>query len=164
MQLKLTNQQILAMQEGIAALDGAQQTQIVEGKPVQVFKGYKLAHAARWALARNAGKLQAAIADFNRAKSALIAQHTDGGGAISGSHPKFNDFANDFQALAQQPVELELDVICLSHLNMEQNEKAGNEFSIAVLNALQPIIADEPLNSPEATVSLSNGKKPSTLN
>lgn len=142
MQLKLTNQQILSVAEGIAALDGAQQTQIVEGKAVQVFRGYRLAHGARWALARNAGRLQAAIADFNRAKSALIAQHTEGAGAISASHPRFNEFAGDFQALAQQAVELDLDRISLADLKLEENERLGNEFSIAVLNALQPLIEE----------------------
>jgi hypothetical protein len=140
MQLKLTNQQIIGLTEAIAALDGAQVTEILDQKPVTVFKGFRLAHAARWALARNAGRLQTAIGDFHRARSALIRQHAGGDGAISPAHPRFNEFAEELGQLAGQPVELELDTIRLADLRMAENEQTGSEYPIAVLNALQALV------------------------
>ena len=58
--------------EAITHLDGQHLTQVIEGKAVAVFKSYRLAAAARWLLACAQGRLQAVIADFNRAKDALI--------------------------------------------------------------------------------------------
>jgi hypothetical protein len=138
--MKITNQQVLAISEAIQALDGGQVTRIVEGKAVGVFVSYRLGHAARWGLACAQGKLQAVIADFNRAKSALIKLHTDGTGSISPAHPRFNAFAEDFEQLTHQPVELELGAVALDDLKLEENEKAGSEIPIAVLNALSPLI------------------------
>ena len=88
--MTLTNHQILSLAEAINALDGQSVTQIVDGKPVAVARIPRLTHSGRWALARNAGKLQAAAADFNRARSALVKQHSGGDGAISPAHPGFN--------------------------------------------------------------------------
>ena len=142
MKIKITNQQMLALSEAIAALDGRHETQIVEGKPVQVFRGYKLTHPGRWALARNAGRLQGHVADFNRARSALVTQHSDGAGAISPAHPRFNAFAGDFEQLTRQEVELDLDRLALADLRLEENENAGAGLPIAVLNALSPLISE----------------------
>ena len=139
--MKLTNQQILALAEAIAQLDGQHLVQVIEGKAVTLFKSYRLAHAARWALARAQGVLQTAIADFNRAKDALIQHHTGGQSAITAASPKFSEFIEELEKLKRQAVELPLDQITLEHLKLEENEKAGNEFPIAVLNALSPLIA-----------------------
>ena len=136
----LTNQQILQLSEAILHLDGQHLTQVFEGKAVAIFRSYKLAPAARWLLARAQGKLQAAIADFNRAKDALINHHSSGTGALSAVNPNFKQFSEDFERLKQQPVELDIDHITLDHLHLEANEKAGSEMPIAVLNALSPLI------------------------
>jgi hypothetical protein len=142
----LTNQQILALSEAILQLDGQHLTQVIEGKAVAVFKSYRLAHAARWLLARAQGKLHAAIADFHRAKDALINHHSGGAGGLSPASPNFKQFSEDFEKLKQQPVELELEPIHLEHLKLDENEKAGHEMPIAVLNALTPLI--QPTNQP----------------
>jgi len=138
--MKLTNTQILAMAEAITHLDGQHLTQVIEGKAVAIFKSYHLAHAARWLLARAQGRLQAAIADFNRAKDALINHHSGGAGGLSPANPNFRQFSEDFEKLKNQPVELDLEPITLDHLKLEENEKAGHEVPIAVLNALSPLI------------------------
>src|SRR5580704_7841139 len=104
----LTNQQILALAEAIAQLDGQHLLQIVEGKAVAIFKSYHLAHTARWLFACAQGKLQTAIADFNRAKDALINHHSGGAGALAPANPNFKQFSEDFDRLKQQPVELDL--------------------------------------------------------
>jgi hypothetical protein len=139
--MKLTNKQILALSEAIGALDGRNSTQIVDGKVVVVQHVPRLAHAGRWALARNAGRLQVAADDFNRAKSALIKQHANGAGQLSPADPGFNAFAGDFEKLTLQDVDIDLDRIALADLRLEENENAGNGIPIAVLNALSPLIA-----------------------
>jgi len=136
----LTNQQILALSEAIAHLDGQHLTQLIEGKAVAIFRSYHLAHAARWLLARAQGKLQVAIADFNRAKDALINHHSGGAGGLSPANPNFKQFSEDFDRLKQQPVEIELESVTLADLRLELNEKAGSELPISVLNALSPLI------------------------
>ncbi len=142
MQIKLTNQQILTLEQAITALDGKTETQIVDGKPVQTLKPYKVAYTARWAMARNTGRLAEASAAFHRVKSALITQHTGGEGAISPANGNFNAFARDYEQLAAEVVELDLHPIAIADLKMEDNERAGNEYPIAVLNALQPLVTD----------------------
>jgi hypothetical protein len=138
--MTLTNKQILSLSDAINALDGQSVTQIVDGKPVAVARIPRLTHSGRWALARNAGKLGVAVGDFNRARSALIKQHSGGDGAISPAHPAFNAFAEDFELLNRQDVELELDKISLADLCLEQNESAGNGIPIGVLAVLSPLI------------------------
>jgi hypothetical protein len=142
MQIKLTNQQILTLEQAIAALDGKMETQIVDGKPVQTVRTYRVACGARWALARNAGKLTEASAAFHRVKPALITQHTGGEGAISPANSNFIAFAKDYEQLAAEVVELDLHPIALADLKMAENETAGNEFPIAVLNALQWLMVE----------------------
>ena len=107
----LTNQQIFALAEAISFLDGQHITQIVEGKAVAIFRSFRLAHTARWALARAQGVLQTAIADFNRAKDALIKHHSDGESSITPASPKFDQFIEDLEKLRQIGIELDLDVI-----------------------------------------------------
>ena len=138
--MQLTNQQILALAEAITRLDGQNVSQLIEGKAVAVFKGYHLANAARFALARCQGVLQAAMADFHRAKDSLIRSHTGGQDSITPAHDKFKQFVADLEELKQKAVDLNLDQITLEQLKLEENEKAGNEFPIAVLNALGPLI------------------------
>jgi hypothetical protein len=138
----LTNQQILALSEAIMHLDGLHLTQIIEGKAVAFFRSYHLAHAARWLLARAQGRLQTAIADFNRAKDALINHHSGGAGSLSPANPNFKQFSDDLEKLKQQPVELDLETITLAHLKLPENEKAGSEIPIGVLNALAPLIRE----------------------
>lgn len=138
--MKLTNQQILQLSEAITHLDGQHFTQVIEGKAVAIFRSYRLAHVARWALARAQGCLQAAIADFNRAQDALIMHHSDGTGALSVAHPAFKAFSEDLAKLKREAVELNVEPIAIEQLHLEANEKAGSELPIAVLNALQPLI------------------------
>jgi hypothetical protein len=138
--MKLTNQQIIQLSDAIGALDGQSVTQLVEGKPVAVARIPRLTHSGRWALARNAGRLQSAVADFNRARSALIRQHSGGDGAISPVHPAFNAFADDFEKLNAEPVDLDLDSISLADLRLEENENSGNGIAIHVLKSLSAII------------------------
>jgi hypothetical protein len=130
------------LEQAIAALDGKTETQIVEGKPVQTVKVYRIAYSARWSLARNASLLAMAVTAFHRVRSALITQHTGGEGAISPANGNFNAFAKDYEQLAAEVVELDLHPIALADLKMDENERAGNEFPIAVLNALQPLVTD----------------------
>lgn len=139
--MKLSNQQILVLTEAINSLDGQNVTQIVEGKAVTVARIPRLTHSGRWALARNAGRLQTAAADFNRAKSSLIKQHADGAGAISPQSPGFNAFAEDFERLNRQEVELDLEHITAADLRLEENETAGTGIPIAVLASLSPLIS-----------------------
>ena len=140
MKIKITNQQIGVLAEAIAALDGRTENQLVDGKPVPIYRGYKLTAGGRWNLSRNLGRLQAVITDFDRAKSALVTQHSNGAGAISPRHPNFNAFAAEFQALHHQEVELDLDALAPADLRLEENENAGCGVPIAVLNALSPIL------------------------
>jgi hypothetical protein len=144
----LTNQQIVTLSEAIVHLDGHHLTQIVEGKAAAIFKSYRLAHTARWLLARAQGALLAAIEDFNRAKDALINHHSGGAGGLNSTSPNFKQFSEDFEKLKQQTVELDLATIRLEHLKLEENEKVGNEMPIAVLHALAPLIE---LNQPTDT-------------
>ena len=141
--MKLTNQQILNLADAITHLDGQHVMQVVEGKAVSIFRSYCVAHAARWALARAQGCLRMAIDDFNRAKDALINHHSGGTGALGPQHANFAQFVADFERLKQEAVELHLDQITLEHLKLAENEKAGHELPIAVLNALRPLIAGE---------------------
>ena len=145
--MKLTNQEILALSEAITHLDGQHLIQVVEGKAVTIFNSYRLAHAARWALARVQGVLKAAIADFNRAKDALINHHSGGTGALGPQHANFAQFVADFEKLKQEAADLHLETITLDQLKLEENELCGHELPIAVLNALRPLIA--PSNQPE---------------
>jgi hypothetical protein len=140
MQIKLTNQQIITLEQAINALDGKQETTVVDGRPQTTTKPYKIAYNARWTLARNASQLSMAVTAFHRVKSALITQHTGGEGAISPANGNFNAFAGDYEQLAAEVVELDLHPIAIADLKMEDNERAGNEYPIAVLNALQPLI------------------------
>jgi hypothetical protein len=142
--MKLTNQQILALSEAITHLDGLHLTQLIEGKAVAIFRSYHVDAAARWLLARAQGKLQAAIADFNRAKDAN--HHSGGAGGLGPANPNFKQFSEDFDRLKQQPVELELEGIALADLRLQLNEKAGSELPIAVLNALTPLIKETTTN------------------
>jgi hypothetical protein len=139
--MKLTNKQILSLSEAIGALDGRNATHIMDGKVVVIQHVPKLTHAGRWALARNAGKLQLAADDFNRAKSGLIKQHANGAGQLSPADPGFNAFAEDFEKLTLQEAQMDLDQIALGDLRLEENEADGNAIPIAVLNALSPLIA-----------------------
>lgn len=145
----LTNQQILALAEAIAHLDGQHLTQVIEGKAVSVFRSYHLSHVARWALARAQGKLQAAVADFTRAKDALINHHSGGAGSLSPAGAGFKSFSDDFEKLKQQRVELDVEQITLADLRLEANEKAGAEMPIAVLNALGPLIISRIVSNTE---------------
>ncbi len=138
--MTLTNQQIIQLSDAIGALDGQNVTQLVEGKPVAVARIPRLTHSGRWALARNAGRLQSAVADFNRARSTLIRQHSGGDGAISPAHPAFNVFAEDFEKLNAESVQVELDKIGLADLRLEENENSGNGIAIHVLKALSLLI------------------------
>jgi hypothetical protein len=138
----LTNNQILALSEAILQLDGQHLTQLIEGKAVAIFKSYRLAHAARWALARCQGCLRAAIEDFNRAKDALIAHHSNGTGVLSPQHASFAQFVADLEKLKQEALELHLGQINLADLKLDENERAGHELPIAVLSALQPLIKE----------------------
>ncbi|HZV33476.1 MAG TPA: hypothetical protein VFB72_02790 [Verrucomicrobiae bacterium] len=138
--MQLTKQQILALAEAITGLDGQHLTQNVEGKVVSIFRSYRLAHTARWALARIQGCLRVAIDDFNRAKDALIAHHSNGAGVLNPQHANFAQFVADLEKLKQEAIELHLDQINLADLKLEENEKAGHELPIAVLTALQPLI------------------------
>ena len=144
--MKLTNQQILSLADAITHLDGQHLLQVVDGRAVNIFKSYRLDSSARWSLARCQGRLQSAIADFNRAKDALINHYSDGTGKLGPDNDKFHAFIGDLEKLKQEKVELHLSQITLEQLHMEDNEKNGHEFPIAILNALQPLIA-EPLNS-----------------
>ena len=147
--MKLTNQQILALSEAITHLDGQHLIQVVEGKAVTIFNSYRLASAARWALARVQGCLRTAIDDFNRAKDALINHHSGGTGQLGPQHASFAQFVADFEKLKQEATELHLDTITLEQLKLHENEQAGHELPIAVLNALQPLIVatNEPVTS-----------------
>lgn len=147
--MKLTNQQILSLSEAITQLDGQHVNQLVEGKLQGVFKSYSLASTARWTLARAQGMLHVAIADFNRAKDALINHHSGGTGQLNSQHANFNKFAQCFEGLKREEAELDLPQIALESLRLDENEKAGHELPIAVLTALQPLIS---------------GTQPSTLN
>lgn len=138
--MQLTNQQILAVSDAIKHLDGQHVTQVVEGKAEKIFRGYRLAHAGRWLLAQAQGCLHRAIADYNRAKDALIMQHSDGTGSLSVQHPAFKAFSADLGALDKISVDLPLAPITLDHLKLEENEKAGNEVPISVLAGLSPLI------------------------
>ena len=138
--MKLTNQQILALTDAIALLDGQHVTQVVEGKAVSVFRSYRLAHTARWQLARAQGRLQSALADFNRAKDALINHHSGGAGGLGPANPNFKQFSAEFEQLKRQPVELSIEPVALNDLKLEENERAGSELPIAILNALSPLI------------------------
>jgi hypothetical protein len=143
----LTNQQILALGEAIAHLDGLHITQLIDGKAISVFRSYSLAHTARWLLAKAQGRLQAAIADFNRAKDALINHHSDGAGSLGPASPNFKQFGEDLEKLKQQTVELDLEKISLEGLHLEVNEKAGSGVPISILNALSPLIkTDSPVS------------------
>jgi hypothetical protein len=141
--MKLTNQQIISLAEAITHLDGQHVMQVIEGRAVSVFKSYRLAHAARWLLARTQGCLNAAITDFNRAKDALINHYSGGTGQLAPHHADFSKFVADFEKLKQEMVELPLQQITLDQLHLQDNEKAGQEMPIAVLNALRPLIAGE---------------------
>lgn len=138
--MQLTYQQILALVEAITQLDGQHLTQLIEGKAVALFKSYRLAHAARWALARAQGVLRTAIDDFNRAKDALIVHHSNGTGVLTPQHATFPQFVADLEKLKAEAVELHLDQINLADLKLDENEKLGHELPIAVLTALQPLI------------------------
>jgi hypothetical protein len=144
--MKLTNQQILALSEAITHLDGQHLTQVIEGKAAAIFRSYHVDAGARWRLARAQGKLQAAIADFNRAKDALINHHSGGTGGLGPANPNFKQFGEDFDRLKRQPVELDLEGIALADLKLELNEKAGSELPISVLNALTPLIMETAAN------------------
>jgi hypothetical protein len=139
--MTLTNEQVVRLAEAIGALDGQSVTQLVEGKPVVVQRIPRLTHNGRWALARNAGRLESAIADLKRARSALVKEHAEGQGAIGPQHPNFNAFAEDFERLNQQAVEIELDKIAAADLRPEENENTGNGIPIGVLRALAPLIS-----------------------
>jgi hypothetical protein len=139
--MKITNQQILTLFEAIRALDGTQVLQVVDGKAVALFKGFKLANSTRWSLAQTQGKLAAALDDFNRAKSSLILAHTEGAAEISPGHPNFNHFADDLHALTQTAVDVDLKPIGVDALNFEANQVAGNEYPVAVLHALSPLLS-----------------------
>lgn len=139
--MKLTNQEILALSEAITHLDGQHIVQVIEGKAVTIFNSYRLASAARWALARVQGCLRTAIDDFNRAKDALINHHSNGTGQLGPQDTNFAQFVADFEKLKQEASELHLDTITLDQLKLQENEKAGHELPIAVLNALRPLIA-----------------------
>jgi hypothetical protein len=141
--MQLTNQEILLLSEAIAHLDGQHLTQVIEGKAVAIFKSYRLAHVARWALARCQGILRTAIEDFNRAKDALIAHHSDGTGVLNPQHDNFAQFVADLEKLKQEAIDLQLHPINLADLKLEENEKAGHELPIAVLSALQPLIKEQ---------------------
>jgi hypothetical protein len=143
MKIKITNQEAGVLAEAIGALDGGTVTQVVEGRAVAVQRGYRLGHAARWALARNLGRLQSALADFQRARSSLIREHTGGGEALSAAHPGFAAFAREFEKLLQEPAELDLEPVRLEDLKLEANEQAGNEVPIGVLNSLLRLINQE---------------------
>lgn len=133
--MTLNNQQVLSLSEAITALDGSRVTLLVDGKAVEVWRGYKLSPKSRLALARAQGVLSGLTADFHRAKDALIKQHAGGESAIGPASPHFNSFSNDFRALTQQPVETALPVITEKDLHLDENE-----IPISVLNALLPII------------------------
>jgi hypothetical protein len=136
--MQLTNQQILALAEAITHLDGQHLMQVVEGKAVQIFKSYRLAYAARWTLARIHGALRAVIEDFNRAKDALINQHSNGTGVLGPQHATFPQFVADLEKLKQEAIELKLDQISQSDLDPE--------LPISVLAALMPLIKPNPTN------------------
>ena len=138
MTLTLTNDQIQKLSQAITSLDGGHVVQIIDGRPVSVWRGYKLAHAARWSLALAQGTLQSAVAAFNRAHDSLLGTHSGGEGRLSPSDPRFPRFAEALNELRLQPVELDLPALKLADLN-----PAENEFPIHVLTALQPLIQTE---------------------
>lgn len=138
--MKLTNSQILSLAQAINALDGRDSIQVVDGKAISLRLVPRLTAAARWSLARNAGRLQLAVADYERARGALINQHGPGGGKIAPTDPGFNAFAENVHQLNNQSVEVALDMVPLADLRLEENETAGAPIPIAVLNTLAPLI------------------------
>lgn len=140
--MKLTNQQVLSLSEAITHLDGQHLLQVVENRAVNIFKSYRIDSKARWKLARCQGVLQFCIADFNRAKDALINQYSNGTGKLGPDNEQFHKFVGELENLKKEVVELSLPQIELEQLHLEENEKNGQEFPIAILNALQPLIID----------------------
>ena len=61
---------------------------------------------------------------------------------VSPANGNFNAFAKDYEQLAAEVVELDLHPIAIADLKMEDNERAGNEFPIAVLNVLQWLMVE----------------------
>jgi len=131
MQLKLTNQQILTLEQAINSLDA---------------KPYKISALARLALARNAGTLAAASTAFNRAKSALVTQHGGEKGEIGPAHGNWTAFVKDYEELLHAAVEIDLHQIGLDELKTEANEAAGTDIPINVLTALFTLVKSVSIN------------------
>jgi len=145
--MKLTNQQIQKMSEAIAALDGSQVLQVIDGKAVGIARNYRIGHAARWALARIQGRLHAVVADFERAQQGIFRECAAGRDALEPRSAEHNRFVAAINALLRETVELELPSIALTDLKLAENETAGNELPIQVLAALGPLIKLETQNS-----------------
>ena len=133
--MRLTNQQILTLSEAIRSLDGQHVMQVVDGKAVAVFTSYKLDHKTRWNLAPNQGKLQSAIADFNRAKDALVMQHSEGRGSITPADAGFSAFADALNGLKEQTADLDLLTVPITGFS-------ESEIPIAALTVLEPLIQE----------------------
>lgn len=131
--MQLTNTQIIQLSEAINALDGRHSVQVVDGKPVAVLTTYKLDVKTRWNLASNQGKLQSAIADFNRAKDALIKQHSGGNSEIKPTDEGWPKFRDDLATLNETTAEINL-------LTVDPAGFGESEVPIAVLTALAPLI------------------------
>ena len=143
MNITLTNHQIQKLSEAIAALDGSQVLQIIDGKAVGIQRHYRIGHAARWALAQIQGRLHAAIADFDRAQQGVFRECAAGRDALEPRSAEHSRFVAAINELLLESVELELPAIAIADLKLAENETAGNELPIHVLAALEPLIKTE---------------------
>lgn len=119
--MTLTNAQILSLSDAITLLDGQHRIEVIDGKPTQVFHGYKIPHKARWNLARDLGLLRVAINDFNRAKDSLLFSLSDGKGQLGPNDgEKFNLFVRDLESMKQE--EVSINLLTITEADLVEND------------------------------------------
>lgn len=138
--MKLTNQQLINVQQGIVHLDGVKVPKMVGDEQREHFTSYKITSKGRFTFAKVLHVIDGALAPYRKARESIIKSHTDGTGICGEDHPKFGTVTLEINELLAQEVEVSIDQVDPDVLQLEENERLGNEIPTTVLHALMPIL------------------------
>lgn len=143
-QVTLKVDQVIQVANALASLDSGQtkvvkftdQTGATSDKAVQL--PYELSGATRWAIARDLGALKKEVEAFDKARTDVIKQLTNGGSEIKKEETvkmaKYLDQVND---ILQKPVKVELQKIKGEDLKLDINP-----IPSTTLAALEPVLTN----------------------
>lgn len=131
--MKLSIEQIIQVNVGLAALDGYQKI-IKDGERERIAQElYKLGGGLRLCIAKNKNRIETILTAFQKARNDLIYQYGKGTAVVPDD--KAEAFSKDERPMLEMEHDIEISEIDVDQLKLDENPIPGT-----VLSALMPIL------------------------